>query len=162
MILGIDPGQTGAIAFLEDNGQIGVIDLPTMERDAKGRLEIDPWRLDKILKALTPAQLVVMEEVGANGLFGASRAFAFGGDTRCVLTILRLILGEDPRLIPPKTWQTALFGKQPAGDTKKNSLAFVAKMYPTLKIERHDESDAVCLAVYGERFLVNVGKSKSK
>ena len=67
MILGIDPGASGALAFFDpDSGLLDIIDTPVVEvmRGNKAKREISPPMLAALIKARMPDQ-VILERVGA-------------------------------------------------------------------------------------------------
>ncbi len=80
LICGIDPGFTGAIAFLDPGSrQLRVEDMPTAP-DAKGRIELDLHRLGEILTPPVGEKRLVslLEFVAARPGQGAPATFRFG------------------------------------------------------------------------------------
>lgn len=76
MILGIDPGLNGALAWVSDDGHlIDVIDMPVVE--VNGKKKVSPQILTVIISA-RKARLVVVEDVHAMPGQGVSSTFNFG------------------------------------------------------------------------------------
>lgn len=79
VIVGIDPGVSGAIAFVQEDGAgIHVVDMPTVE--IRGKRHVCPHGLRAALATYSPASVraVVLEHVqGVQGT-GATSAFSFG------------------------------------------------------------------------------------
>lgn len=76
MILGCDPGATGALARLTDGGDLlAVADVPIVE--VRGRKRVSAPGLAALLREWAP-RLAVIEQVGTRPGEGAVGAFAFG------------------------------------------------------------------------------------
>jgi hypothetical protein len=106
--IGIDPGQSGAIAALADGAFVGCWDMPTLTRKAGGEL-VNANALAAELRGLLPlhsgaAVQVALEQVGAMPGQGVSSMFRFGqadGIVRGVVGALGLALVE----VAPVTWK---------------------------------------------------------
>ena len=121
LVIGIDPGQSGAIALLADNHFAGFIDMPTMPRKTSGE-EIDAAFLGRKLRDARSAHegaycVAVLEQVnampsipgkdGTRRAMGASSAFRFGesyGVLKGVLGALNLPVV----FVAPLTWKRRL------------------------------------------------------
>lgn len=111
LVLGIDPGQSGAIASVADGTFDAFIDMPTMPRKAGGN-EVDAISLaTSIRHVLAEHQgayyVAVMEAVSAMPKQGVSSSFRFGesfGIAKGVLGALRIPLV----LVPSATWKRHL------------------------------------------------------
>ena len=76
MILGCDPGATGALARLTDGGDLlAVADVPIVE--VRGRKRVSAPVLAAILREWAP-RLAVIERTGAMPGQGVSSSYAFG------------------------------------------------------------------------------------
>ena len=75
MILAIDPGISGALAWLEGEYLVAVEDMPTIE--VRGKRRVNAAALS-ILMAKRDIDLVVIEGVSAMPRQGVSSTFAFG------------------------------------------------------------------------------------
>lgn len=77
MILGIDPGISGAIAWVSDDGHlIGVADMPTVE--VAGKKKVSPQMLVAMLEDYDDVKMVAIEDVGAMPGQGVTSMFSFG------------------------------------------------------------------------------------
>lgn len=88
MILGIDPGNTGAIAWLDEHGDLtSVMDMPTMQMKVGGRSvnRLSPPLLAEALEDPLSRRLTAfVEEVHAMPKQGVSSSFNFGFSYGCV------------------------------------------------------------------------------
>ena len=76
MILGIDPGISGALAWVSDDGHlICTSDMPVIE--ITGKKKVSPYILTDMLKTRTPT-MAVIEEVSAMPGQGVTSMFNFG------------------------------------------------------------------------------------
>lgn len=109
--IGIDPGQTGALAVLADGEFDRFIDMPTVARRAGG-LQINAAGLAASLRGLMHAHrgaytLAILEQVGAMPKQGVASTFRFGqsdGVVRGVLGALGIGFVE----VPAATWKRHL------------------------------------------------------
>jgi Holliday junction resolvasome RuvABC endonuclease subunit len=150
---GIDPGLSGAIAFLPEKGDPVAYPLPLMETD-HGQREVDGCALISLLEDFLPS--VVMIEL-IQGFGGASSACKLGQayGSAIVATLSSRIRLERVR---PQAWQKAVLGLTSGkrNDTKAASIAFVRDTYPKVSLRNaisrvktcHNIADAVCLAHY--------------
>lgn len=81
--VGIDPGQTGALAIVADRTLAKFIDMPVKPRPVGGGMQVDPFRLAAEVRGIFsehPGAYVfgVLELVGAVTGQGSSSTFRFG------------------------------------------------------------------------------------
>lgn len=138
--IGIDPGKSGAIAAVWDDGEafVGHVKGDATEADIADFLQ--GFDLDKA-KA-------VIEAVSSSPQQGVVSAFTFGrsyGFLRGVLAASKVPYIE----VRPQRWQKAL-GCLTRGD-KNLSKAKAQQLWPKLKIT-HANADALLLAEYGRKF----------
>jgi crossover junction endodeoxyribonuclease RuvC len=108
LTLGVDPGQSGAIAAIADGEPAGFIDMPVLTRKAGGQI-VDGARLAAELRALIQRHpgahiTAAVEQVSAMPGQGVSSMFRFGqadGIVRGVLGALGIGLVE----VQPVTWK---------------------------------------------------------
>lgn len=107
IVIGIDPGVSGAVAFVYGDGIVQVYDMPTVE--VRGKRHVCPHALMANLRQhnLQAVDAVVLEHVqGVQGT-GATSAFSFGrsfGLVEGVVAGLALPLV----LVRPQAWTKAL------------------------------------------------------
>jgi len=83
LIIGIDPGLSGSICFLEDGKILDVIEMPTMAEGKKNKRQINgPQIYNEILNRINKLQkkdiIVVIEQVSAMPGQGVTSMFNFG------------------------------------------------------------------------------------
>jgi crossover junction endodeoxyribonuclease RuvC len=108
LLIGIDPGLSGAIAVVGD-GRIACRDMPTLEMNGKRR--VCPHALRDALQAIRheghSVEMVILEHVqGVQGT-GATSAFTFGRGFGVVEGVLAGLFLRHT-LVRPQTWTKAL------------------------------------------------------
>jgi len=135
--VGIDPGQSGGVAILLDDGTVALaVGMPETDRDL----------LDALLVAGDGAHGVT-ERVSASPQMGVSSSFKFGrnvGAVRMALTARGIAFDE----VLPARWQKAL-GCRSRGD-KNITKARAQQLFPALRVT-HALADALLLAEYCRR-----------
>lgn len=108
MIIGIDPGAKGAIAFFDPAiGSLVVKDMPTMDvtRNGKCKTEIAPSLIAQLIRDHAPCPLMaVIERTGAMPGQGVSSMYAFGRGVGMVEGVLAA-LGVATVAITPQVWR---------------------------------------------------------
>lgn len=133
---GIDPGQGGGIAALDDDGAVLMaVRMPETERDI----------LD-VLSRLTPCR-AVLEFVRSSPQMGVASAFKFGrgyGGLRMALAACAIPFDEPT----PNKWQAVMQCR--SGGDKNVTKARAQELFPTVKVT-HAVSDALLLAEFCRR-----------
>jgi crossover junction endodeoxyribonuclease RuvC len=159
IIIGIDPGITGAVAAIDHHGMQAVEDMPFMEKSSsKGkatvRNQINAAALADLLRRLTidyetNAIMVFIERVGSMQGQGVATMFSIGhscGMIEGVVAALRL----PHRLITPGEWKKAM--KLPRGGDKNEARALAQRLYPQAPLQlvkHHNRAEAILIARYG-------------
>ena len=83
LIIGIDPGISGSICFLEDSRILDVLEMPTMAEEKKNKKQVNGSQiyneiLNKINKIQKQDVRVVIEQVSAMPGQGVTSMFNFG------------------------------------------------------------------------------------
>jgi hypothetical protein len=137
IIVGIDPGKTGAATFLSDNGEVVV----TAEYD-----KLTPHEIVDVFHTYSAAiKKVYIEYVASRPKQGVKSAFTFGanfGFWRGIVTALKLPY----ETVTPGTWQRAM-GCLSKGN-KKITKAKAQQLFPTIKITSNT-ADSILIAEYG-------------
>lgn len=151
MILAIDPGASGALAFFNTTeGVLDILDMPTVEvkRGNKDKREISPAML---ATEITRHQidLVVLERVGAMPGQGVSSTYQFGrgvGMVEGVVSALRLPL----QYVTPQRWQRDL-NVRDGKDGNRQRAAELFPAYAHLFARKKDDgrADAALMAYWG-------------
>jgi len=152
VILGCDPGQTGAIAAYDGTIITGLIDMPTMARlHGKGQ-QVDPYTLATEILDLCGGRnaTVVIEAVSAMPGQGVSSMFRFGESVGVVLGVLGAL--QIPiRWVTPGRWKKAagIVGKD-----KDAARSLAIQLHPEVadQLTRKRDvgrSDAILIARFG-------------
>lgn len=166
--IGIDPGKTGALARVFEDGRVVVIDVPMREVKAgkKTKLDYDPAEMARLLRRLRGPDdnvsdvIVCVEKVSA-GVWGdndrtqgVTSAFAFGRG----LGLWEGVVGTigHPVLMPiPSVWKRAIM-PEGAPKTKAAACPVAARLYPAAIADLYGprggalsgRADAILLAHY--------------
>jgi Holliday junction resolvasome RuvABC endonuclease subunit len=150
VIVGIDPGLSGAIALLNPTTrEVTVHDMPLVASKA-GRGETDVHNLARLL---APSggnwNIAVLEQVHAMPKQGVSSTFRFGQNYgACQMAISGH--GYDVRDVTPQTWKKHFR----LGSDGNASRALAMQRFPALaealkRVKDHNRAEAVLLALYG-------------
>ena len=151
VLVGIDPGVSGALCIIKDKKVSMVCDMPTMIDGTKTKKQINAVELANILSRenITSNDKVILESVSAMPGQGVTGMFSFGqsfGAIKGVCAALKLPL----ILVRPVKWKkhfNLLNSDKDASRTK------VIEMYPYIasEVSRKKDSnkaDAILLAKY--------------
>lgn len=155
VVLGIDPGISGAIACIIDGELLDVEDMPTFteKRGKRNVTTVSPLGVATILQDFAVAALatpsVVVERVHATPQMGVTSSFAFGdgyGVLRGVVAALRYPV----RFVEPSVWKKA------AGLTadKGGSRRLAAERWPEQadlfkRVKDEGRAEAALIAAWG-------------
>lgn len=159
IIIGIDPGITGAVAFFDNGRLAAVIDLPMIKLAVgKGfRNQMVPAILaNEIWSRGTDAKHVYLEQVASRPGEGAVGAFSFG---RGFGQIEGILAGLDIpyTLVTPQKWKKAL--GVAAGSAKGASRMLASREFPEFasefsRVKDDGRAESALIGLYG----VNQGK----
>ncbi len=138
LIIGIDPGKNGGIAFFFEDGPLGC-PMPETLADLSDLIRCGLFKRN-------PA-FAYIEKVHSSPQMGVKSAFTFGqgyGALLAVLTCLQVPFEQ----VTPQRWQKALscLSKGDKNVTKRRAQ----ELFPHLKIT-HSTADALLIAEYGRR-----------
>jgi crossover junction endodeoxyribonuclease RuvC len=152
MVMGCDPGVTGALAFLDTRtGRIvGVHDMPLA--DDEDHTLVDFNALVALVESYQPD--VAMTEAVWGFKANATFAVSYG----CLLGAFQYMRRPPLQKVRPQVWQGATFplaGITEQHDTKKASIFVASKLHPEANLIRgrgrkpdHNLADAVLIAHY--------------
>jgi crossover junction endodeoxyribonuclease RuvC len=129
-VLGIDIGATGALALLEDNGQlVDVWDMPCLHDGPKNRRTVNaPLLAELIYKS--HAGRAFVERVGPRPMEGAVGAFAFG-DSKGVVRGCLAAAAIPAIFITPIQWKRTV-GVPPGKDMKDQARSNAINRWPAM------------------------------
>ena len=152
IIIGIDPGVSGAISILEDKKVIKVFDMPTMIDGKKNKRQVNGSQVANIIKEnvhTNKETIVVVEHVNAMPGQGVTSMFNFGqsfGIIKGVCAALSLPI----YFVRPTKWKKHF---NLIKTNKDASRTKVIQVYPEIssKLSRKKDSnkaDAILIARY--------------
>ena len=162
MIIGIDPGNEGAIATLS-NRPARVRMMPTL-KETKSRRVYDEQKIRQFLEQRKKAiQHVFIEKVGVRPGEGAVGAMSFGTGYG-ILRGICIGLHIPYTLVLPASWKRTIC-KGMNTDVKKSkqaSIIIAKRLWPDISLlptprcknESDGMADALCIAEYGRRTLM--------
>lgn len=168
MLISIDPGIKGALAFFRADGSPTVYDMPTRAKpgNTKIRNEINPKALQALLRHQVPADekgLVVMESLNAFMGSGEERHGSMASQaslaaTKAVICTVCELSGFDMAFVSPKAWQSFFGIKATQTETtKQQSLRLARSLFGMeyCPLQKHDgRADSLLIGRYAQRHLV--------
>ncbi len=151
VVLGIDPGLSGALAALDATGRVVlVLDMPTLPT-GNGRRAVNALALRQVLHDLPPIRACWIENVAAMPTDSRVSAFAFGRSVGAIETAC-LLSGVPVQRVTPQTWKRA--AGLPAGVPKAASVEAAMRLLPgcapyLTRAKDHGRADALLIARYG-------------
>ena len=148
LTVGIDPGLTGAVAFLRNGEYVALFDIPTtLKGSGSVKQEVEPGGLKRMfLERLEGREdvAIALERVSAMPGQGSSSVFSFGDTYGCCRSVASLT-GYPLHLVTPTTWKKH-FG---LGRDKEESRALASRLFPgaELHLKKHaDRAEALLMA----------------
>ncbi len=139
--IGIDPGASGAMALIDEDGNVGVYDWMD---ELKMFGIIGMWDLMYDIVAVAVEKQKVMRHDGKKS------ATTYQQHVGAWLCLVKLA-GFEPLLVEPRTWMKRRI-RQKQTPSDKPSLDYVELKYPNVDLEgpmgglKDGRSDAVCIA----------------
>jgi len=149
-IFGIDPGLSGAIAILEDDKVLDVVDIPVMSEGKKNKKQLNSAHLAQYIENNildVNKTIVVVEQVNAMPGQGVTSMFNFGqtfGAIKGISAALKLPIF----FVRPSKWKKHFELLKASKDASRTKTI---EMYPSLanKLSRKkdvNKSDAILIA----------------
>lgn len=143
-VLGIDPGASGALAWIEDDQCVAMKDMPLKDK------KVDGWQLRYFIEHYGPVEYVVIEKVHSMPKQGVVSTFKFGmsyGAALGVTQALKLQILD----VPPQTWKKYF---DLTGKGKEASIDLALEKWPEAKDwlyrkKDHGRADAALMALWG-------------
>lgn len=157
IVLGIDPGANGALAFLQDGRLLGLVDMPTMtvKRGTREVREVNAPGLATVVNAYG-ADAAYIEQVGAMPGQGVSSMFAFGRAVG-VLEGALAAAGIPVTKVPPQTWQRAMRVRGGKDGARERAMQLFPKHADMFERKKDDgRADAILIASYGQAELASL------
>ena len=152
IIIGIDPGISGAISIIENKKILEVYDTPTMIDGKKNKRQINSAQLTNIIKARLNDDkevVVVVEHVNAMPGQGVTSMFNFGQSFGVIKGICAA-LGLPIYFVRPTKWKKHF---NLIKTNKDASRTKVIEVYPEISDKLHrkkdsNRADAILIALY--------------
>ena len=134
IVIGIDPGLSGALAILENKRVLGIFEMPVMPEGKKNKRQLNSAQLVNILRdnvKINEEIAVVVEQVNAMPGQGVTSMFNFGqtfGAIKGVCAALNLPI----YLVRPSKWKKHF---ELINSSKDSSRTKVIEMYPSLSAQ---------------------------
>ena len=150
IIIGIDPGLSGAIAILDDKKVLSIFEMPVMAEGKKNKRQLNSAQLVNIIREnikKNEEAVVVVEQVNAMPGQGVTSMFNFGqtfGAIKGVCAALELPIF----FVRPSKWKKHF---ELINSSKDSSRTKVIEMYPSLsgqltKKKDVNKTDAILIA----------------
>ena len=152
IIIGIDPGLSGAIAILDDKKVLSIFEMPVMAEGKKNKRQLNSAQLVNIIREnikKNEEAVVVVEQVNAMPGQGVTSMFNFGqtfGALKGICAALELPIF----FVRPSKWKKHF---ELINSSKDASRTKAIEMYPKLsnqlsKKKDVNKSDAILIARY--------------
>ncbi len=160
VFVGIDPGVSGAIGFIDEDGSHWAEDMPTIETKVSGKKKkrrvIDATSICDVFGRYD-VRLVVLEKVapvvrvGGQSMMGGPQSFQLGkaaGLVEGVIAGMKLSY----QLISPQAWKREMLG----GTSKDKGAALMAarRLFPNASLSRKlddGRAEALLMARYAKK-----------
>lgn len=154
IILGIDPGLDGALAFMGPDQDVTIHDIPThrLKRGGKVKREVDLTELARILDAAASTIAhVFLEQAGAMPKQGVTSSFAFGKGYGSILGIVAANF-LPLTLVSPRRWKKALQVPKAKDGARARASQLLPRAAGNWPLVKHDgRAEAALIALYGSR-----------
>lgn len=153
IILGIDPGLSGALALYDTSEQtVEVFDMPVLElvRNGKKKGEVSAQALANLL-AGRGIKAAYLERVNAMPGQGVTSVFSFGRSTGIVEGILAAY-DIPTTLVTPQAWQKAVGQRAGKDGSRERAMQLFPAQVGLFQRKKDDgRSDAALIAYYGAK-----------
>lgn len=150
LIIGIDPGISGAVALWDDSVQaLQVWDMPTLKVRGKSTLN-EPELADILSRLAFTADHVYIEQVHAMPKQGTVSMFSFGMSYGIVKGILAA-LDLPTTYVTPQSWQRQMQVPKGGKDSSRSRALQLLPRYASLfsRVRDNGRSDAALIALFG-------------
>lgn len=154
LVIGIDPGLSGALSLYGSTGLQAVVDMPTMARGkGAGRVknEVNPAALNQLLREWVNGHsddvLVVIERVASMPGQGVASMLSLGDTVGCIRGVVAA-RGYPVQWVTPQAWKK--YYALPAD--KEYARARAIALHPDADLVRkkdHGRAEAILIARYG-------------
>ena len=154
VVLGIDPGATGALAFYSVDDLL-VWDMPVHEitKGKSKRKRFDPYGFSHIINQIPDIKHAVIEQVSAQPGNGAAAAFTYGwmcGGLEACLACMEIPY----TYVAPQKWKKQMACPKDKDGARMRASQLMPEHSHLWKLKKHDgRAEAALIAKYGKEFL---------
>lgn len=147
MISAVDPGLTGAIGYIHDQGDFYKVSDMAVTQAGQGRKvknEVNAAALFAELRTLVIPSTIVIERVHSMPKMASQTVFSMG-DSFGVVRAVAASLGIPTVFVDPREWKKH-FG---LGKDKEQSRALAVQLFPTAPLSRvkdHNRAESLLIA----------------
>ena len=151
VIIGIDPGISGAIGVIWPDNTYEVIDMPVMAKgkgSSKVKSQVNAAELAGILREST-SPIIYLERISSMPGQGVASMFSMGDTFGCIRGVCAA-LGLRTEIITPQSWKKS-YG---LGKDKEIVRAKAIELFPEAPLSRkkdHNRAEALLIANYGKQ-----------
>lgn len=159
IIIGCDPGLTGAVTALYADGSVEIYDLPTCPIESAGpkakvKRKIDAKMLRELLRRLVPADEKAIFAMEDMQLLGGSSVQTMGAlaHTRGVLEAVAILCDMSMAYVTPQRWKR-FYG---LGSNKSECLVKARELYPHAPLslaKHHNRAESLLIARWAQRTM---------
>lgn len=157
IILGVDPGLSGALALLTPTG-LTVFDVPTLKARTRGR-EVNWAEVARWIDAAGHIDYALIESVHAMPGQGVSSMFKFGyvaGGLRGIVAAHFIPV----TMVTPQSWKRAMaVPKEKEGARARASELFPSHCDLFVRVKDHGRAESALIALWGRRSLAVQGEA---
>jgi crossover junction endodeoxyribonuclease RuvC len=155
IVAGIDPGKTGALSIVYDDGTVLLFDVPTAIVKGKAKPSWSEWRSTwSVGLDFNVPDLIVIEDISARPGQGVTSMFTFG---RTLGFAHALAAGTGARIefVTPSVWKgkLGLLNSDKSASREKCRTLFPKIAHSLARVKDDGRAEATLLAHYGRRFL---------
>ena len=149
IVIGIDPGASGAIAAVTDTGRLlAAEDMPVVDKQVSAPLLRDVLRSMGIADGYD-IRLVVIERVHSMPKQGVASSFKFGHAYGVALGVVGG-LGYRSMLVTPQAWKKAMGATADKDRTRRLAIERWPEQADLFKLKKHDgRAEAALMAAHG-------------
>lgn len=146
MIIGIDPGLTGSVGYLHDNGDfLSVFDMPVAQagRGRKVKNEVNAAALFAELRTVPIPSVVVIERTHSMPKMASQTVFSMG-DSFGVVRAVVASLGIPAVFVDPREWKKHF----KLTSDKEQSRAMAIQLFPSAPLSRvkdHNRAESLLI-----------------
>lgn len=157
IIAGIDPGKSGALAILYEDGTVTLYDVPTIKLKGKERPAWREWQnlWRNVLEFAEPG-MIVIEDIAARPGQGVTSMFTFGR-TLGFVHALALSADSNPAIhfVTPSVWKgkLGLLNSSKGASREKCRNLYPSTASEIARVKDDGRAEACLLAHYGRKYL---------